>query len=283
MAEQEGSCRRNVNWYENRCFSVANRSVAWHYAIRFRSTVSTVFEAHDFMARVPPFLKCIILMMLLAGVGVAATSLLETTGMDLRWAGAFYTEGGANGGWAHARAIPWTTLYNYGELPGLVFGVVCLAVCLLSRAGKAPGKYVKPCLVVVLTLILGPGLAVNGILKNYWGRPRPEDVWADGGPLGYKRVCEQGTPGIGKSFTCGHCSVAFSLSSGAAFYPYHPVAASLALVGGVAYGLMMGVARMAQGGHFPTDVLWSGIIVLAIVNCLYYLVFRIPRTFMDEG
>jgi membrane-associated PAP2 superfamily phosphatase len=30
------------------------------------------------------------------------------------------------------------------------------------------------------------------------------------------------------------------------------------LAGGLSYGLLMGVARMAQGGHFPSDVLWAG-------------------------
>jgi membrane-associated PAP2 superfamily phosphatase len=71
--------------------------------------------------------------------------------------------------------------------------------------------------------------------------------------------------------------MAFSISSAAAFYPYHPVLSIIALATGIAYGIVMGIARMAQGGHFPTDVLWSGIIVLSIVAALYYLVFRIPE------
>jgi len=169
------------------------------------------------MTRGGPLAKCVTLIALLVGIGVAATYFLETTGRDLAWTGMFYTEGGLNGGWIHGREFPWKTLYDYGEIPGVIFGVSCLAVCLGVWAGKVSGKYVRPCLVVILTLVLGPGLAVNGILKNYWGRPRPEDVW--GGGSGYKRVCERGTPGIGKSFTCGHCAVAFSLSSGVAFYP----------------------------------------------------------------
>lgn len=234
------------------------------------------------MARVPPYLKCAIFMLLLAGIGVAATLMMETAGWDLELAGMFYTEGGAKGGWTHARDVPWGLLYDYGEFPGIIFGVMCFALCLASWTGKAPRKYVRPCLVVILTLILGPGLAVNGLLKNYWGRPRPEDVLGRDGRLAYKQVCERGFPGIGKSFTCGHCAVAFSLSSGVAFYPWHPVAASLALVGGCAYGLLMGAARIAQGGHFPTDVLWSGLIVLAFINCLYYLVFRIPEKSADD-
>ena len=81
---------------------------------------------------------------------------------------------------------------------------------------------------------------------------------------------------MGKSFPSGHGSMAYSVASAAAFYPYHPVVAVGALVGGIAFGTLTGAARMAQGGHFATDVLWSGIIVFVVIATLYYLVFRIP-------
>jgi lipid A 4'-phosphatase len=123
---------------------------------------------------------------------------------------------------------------------------------------------------------------VNGLLKNYWGRPRPVEVSALGGDWEYRTVWEPGVPGRGKSFTCGHCSMAFAVGSAAAFAPYFPVAAGAALVASVGYGMVMGVARMAQGGHFPTDVLWSGILVFMIAAALYYLVFRIPES-ADES
>ena len=53
---------------------------------------------------------------------------------------------------------------------------------------------------------------------------------------------------------------------------------SLILVGVMAYGMLSGVARVMQGGHFPTDVLWSGILILMIVATLYFLVLRIPES-----
>jgi len=33
----------------------------------------------------------------------------------------------------------------------------------------------------------------------------------------------------------------------------------------------MGVARMVQGGHFPSDVLWAGGMVYLVGLSLYYL------------
>ena len=37
------------------------------------------------------------------------------------------------------------------------------------------------------------------------------------------------------------------------------------------YGILMGVARMAQGGHFPSDVLWAWGMVYLVGVALYYL------------
>ncbi|MBI5570514.1 MAG: phosphatase PAP2 family protein [Desulfomonile tiedjei] len=210
--------------------------------------------------------------------GIVATVLLDRGDADLAWTGAFYIPGGSNGGWPWARAQPWAFLYDYGELPPLILLAAALGLYAACRVGRAPRQYARPCLVIILTIALGPGLLVNGLLKNYWGRPRPVEVSALGGDWEYRSVWEPGTPGRGKSFTCGHCSMAFALGSAAAFAPYFPIASGAALVASVGYGALMGVARMAQGGHFPTDVLWSGILVFMIVAALYYLVLRIPES-----
>ena len=224
-----------------------------------------------------PRLRGVIIILSLFGFGVCATWLLESTGTDLAWTAQFYRPGGADGGWIHARELPWAALYDYGELPGWVMVAAAAALYAGTWLGKVPARYRSCCLVILLTVALGPGLAVNGILKSSWGRPRPVEIAAFGGPRDFQNVWEVGVPGQGKSFTCGHCAMAFSLASVAALYPYHPVISIAALAGGIAYGIIMGIARMAQGGHFPTDVLWSGIIVLSIVAALYYLVFRIPE------
>ncbi len=213
----------------------------------------------------------------LFALGIAGTVLLDVTGKDFAWTGAFYDWGSPHEGWMSARWTPWALLYDYGELPGIVLAVVGLTGCVAARLGKVPQQYAKPCLVVVLTVILGPGLLVNGILKNNWGRPRPQDVAAFGGQAAYRTVSEPGGPGMGKSFPCGHCSMGFSFASGAAFFPYHPVIGVGSLVAGIAFGTLLGFARIAQGGHFPTDVLWSGVLVLMLIAGLYYFVFRIPE------
>jgi len=132
-------------------------------------------------------------------------------------------------------------------------------------------------MVVVLTFALGPGLIVNGLLKEFWGRPRPADLAMFGGSAQYRAVWPPAGPGAGKSFSSGHVATAFALCSGASFYSLHPSLSGAALVVGLSYGLLMGLARIAQGGHFPTDVLWSGVIVLSVLTWLHFLVLRIPE------
>jgi lipid A 4'-phosphatase len=223
-----------------------------------------------------------IIIAVLLGFGFVATAVINAAGIDLAWTGAFYREGGPHGGWIYGHDAPWKAIYAYGEIPGILLAVVSLVLAMAARLGKLPRHYLKPALVVVLTVAIGPGLLVNGILKPYWGRPRPQEVKVFGGTQDFRPVQRPSGPGGGKSFTCGHCSVAFSIVSAASFYPCHPALAGVALGAGLVYGIAAGEARMAQGGHFPSDVLWSGIIVFVVAVFFHWVVFRIPEEAKEE-
>ncbi|MBI5250293.1 MAG: phosphatase PAP2 family protein [Desulfomonile tiedjei] len=224
-----------------------------------------------------PRTKAIVVIVALLLLGVAGTVALDIINADRTWTGYFYTPGGPRGGWAHGRDFPWALLYDYGEIPALAMLAAALVLLIASIKSKISRKYARPCLVVILTVVIGPGLFVNGIFKNYWGRPRPVETSQLGGEWEYRKVWEPGTPGRGKSFPCGHCSMAFSVASGVAFFPLHPAIAVGALVVGMSYGTVMGIARMAQGGHYPTDALWAAVMILVLITGLYYLIFRVPE------
>jgi len=229
------------------------------------------------MISVRPWVRGVVIICCLVIAGLALTAWIESANRDLSWARLFYEEGGPHGGWIYARDYPWCWIYDYGEIPAIVMAIVALGAYIAARLGKVRGEYAKPCLVIILTVVLGPGLMVNGLLKHFWGRPRPSDLLVFGGNHVYRKASEPGAIGEGKSFTCGHCSMAFAVASAGAFYPYHPVVAVIAITGGIVFGTAAGAARMIQGGHFLTDVLWSAIIVFVIITALYYLVFRIPE------
>jgi len=125
---------------------------------------------------------------------------------------------------------------------------------------------------MVVLLLLGPGLLVNTVLKDGWGRPRPREVAQFGGHRAFHNPWERGVPGEGKSFPSGHGASAFYLAM--PFFVLrrrYPRAALRVFVFGMLYGAVMGVARIAQGGHFVSDILWAwGVVHLTAVT-LYYL------------
>jgi membrane-associated PAP2 superfamily phosphatase len=118
----------------------------------------------------------------------------------------------------------------------------------------------------VLVIAIGPGLVVNLIFKDHWGRPRPMHITQFGGEYQYIPPLQIGdTPD--KSFVCGHCSVGY------AFFALYFLAQNYR----VAYFLLtlglawtMGFTRMTSGGHFVSDILWSGYLVFLVAFALYY-------------
>jgi len=191
----------------------------------------------------------------------------------------FYT---TSDGWYLGNHQPWKWLYEYGTIPGLVLTVSALfawVTCLM----KTRLHHLRPYfLIIVLTTVIGPGVLVNGILKNYWGRPRPRQVQEFGGQWEYRHLHQPGTPGRGESFTCGHCTMGFLFCSLLVFRRKNTWIAVAGGTSGLILGGLLGAARVVQGAHFPSDVLWSLGIVLMTITSLYYLVLQLPKTHLKK-
>lgn len=220
--------------------------------------------------------KGILIIIALVLSGLASTSIIYFLNLDLRLSAALHEGRLGETGWLIGKQTPWAEFYRYGEYPAVIMAIAAFISYVLSRVGKFPVKFSKPCLVIVLTVVLGSGLLVNGILKSCWGRPRPADIIEFGGTASYRSVFSPAGPGGGKSFVCGHCANAFAIASGASFFPYFPRLAGLFMGLGLSLGLIASFARIAQGGHYLSDTVWAGIIVLVIIAWLYFCVFKIP-------
>ncbi|MEQ9449716.1 MAG: phosphatase PAP2 family protein, partial [Rhodospirillaceae bacterium] len=114
---------------------------------------------------------------------------------------------------------------------------------------------------LMLTLLIGPGLIVEAILKPNWGRARPKDLEIFGGdavftPPGW--VAEECARNC--SFVSGHAALAFWVTAYAWLLPRKWRLAGILV--GTAFGLAMGFVRVAQGAHFLSDVIFAGVIVL---------------------
>ncbi|GFO61598.1 hypothetical protein GMST_39230 [Geomonas silvestris] len=207
--------------------------------------------------------------LLALAVLVGATALCAATGFDLAVEQRFYL---AAPDWGIGNLDPWRALYRFGVWPAYLLSGGALLLLVAGFFSAKALLYRKSALLMVLLMLIGPGLLVNAIFKDHWGRPRPRQMQVFGGDRQFHQPWERGIDGAGRSFPSGHASAAFYLIA-----PYFVLRARdrrrarLALAAGLAYGALMGIARMAQGGHFPTDVLWAGGIDYLVGLALYYL------------
>jgi membrane-associated PAP2 superfamily phosphatase len=205
----------------------------------------------------------------------AATVVFRATGLDLAVADAFREPCCS---WPVAEQPLWRLLYRYGVFAGVLLAAGALVTFTLSY--WYPSRLLawrRPALFLVLVAALGPGLLINVVFKDHYGRPRPREVQELGGQERFLPVWTKGSDPQAKSFPCGHCSMGFYLST-----PYlvlrrrrRKTAIAVGLLG-LAYGGLMGVARMAAGGHFLSDVVWAGGMTWLVAIGLY-LVLDVDR------
>lgn len=119
---------------------------------------------------------------------------------------------------------------------------------------------------LLLSLLLGPGLMVNEVLKEHWGRARPHQVTDFGGQKPFTPAlqpaanCEHNC-----SFVSGHSAIGFWwLALGLVWPAWRWRAMALGLV----LGGLLGLARVMQGGHFASDVIFSFLAVWGTAELL---------------
>lgn len=167
----------------------------------------------------------------------------------------FYQTGGQ--GWYLGKQPLWVWLHAYGTIPGVILTLLALSVWIAGFYIRQLSPWRRPCLVVVLTTILAAGLLVNAVLKQYWGRPRPDQTIAFGGQWEYRPIFPPGTPGKGASFPCGHCTMGFVFLAMAGFRRRSKMLAFSGVATGILLGGLLSACRVVQGAHFVSDTIWS--------------------------
>lgn len=220
---------------------------------------------------------------------LAATAVFRYTPLDCTVCGLFF---GGNGQWPMLEAQPFHFFYEYGPIPGYVIGVVGIVVWLVGlifhRDIARRGFF---CMMLVL---LGPGLLVNGVLKPNVQRPRPcqttefggradfTPVFAIGSGLASKTVSQADetdsrhtasttTALVCKSFPSGHASMGFATLAIPFLLRRRRKLYVLSLGLAISWGTLIGISRVVQGRHFPSDVIWAAAIVYLLAVSLYYL------------
>jgi len=169
--------------------------------------------------------------------------------------------------WLLYRSAPWITgSLAVASVSLLITGVMREK----SRRLRLYGTF------ILLCVIIGPGLIINLVLKDHWGRARPRQLVEFGGGSEYSQPLVPFRAG-GKSFPCGHCSVGYLYGLGWwVWRRSHPRRAAASLAAGLTMGTLQGIGRMTDGGHYLSDAAWAALIALGIAHVLYYYVLRVP-------
>jgi membrane-associated PAP2 superfamily phosphatase len=214
-------------------------------------------------------------LVVLLAMAIAATVLFSATDLDVAASRRFYHPELADH-WPVASQPVWRLFYLStpwitGSLAAV--GGALLVAGLVRRRLSRLRLYG---LFVLLSVIVGPGLIVNGLLKDHWGRPRPREIVELGGRMEYAPPLLP-TGSHGKSFPCGHCSVGYLYAVGWWIWRRsRPRWAAASLGTGLVLGTLLGVGRMAAGGHFLSDAVWAGLISFSAAHVFYYYGLRVP-------
>ena len=174
--------------------------------------------------------------------------------LDLWVATRFYDDAGffPAGQWLAVKAV-----YVWAPRVGwllTVWALLVLTIRWLKPERISPGLWRK-CMAWVLVTVLGNGLLVHEGLKNQVGRPRPSQIQEMGGTHSYvpalqlSQSCSRNC-----SFVSGHAAIGFS------FFAFGMWVSRRErrrwLVTGLLLGSAIGWVRMAQGGHFLSDIVF---------------------------
>ena len=200
------------------------------------------------------------------GIAVVVTVVFAVTPLDLAAARFFYRAQGIDH-WPLGTLWPSSVLYQLAPvITASLLGGGILGL-LIGQFREREGLR-RNCIFLIFSVVIGPGLLVNAIFKDHWDRPRPRDVVEFGGSLHYTAPPWRGEGG--SSFPCGHCSVGFLYAAGWwVWRRKRPSWARASLALGLVTGFALGIARMASGAHFLSDIIWSAVIALGVAHLVH--------------
>lgn len=177
--------------------------------------------------------------------------------------------------------------YHSVDVLTVVLLVVLLGLFAYEQIKKTPlvATINKKAVIFLLSffVIIG-GVVVNNTLKEFSGRARPSKVIQFGGVQEFSPPILRGNACSNHncSFSSGHSAFAFSLMVFALLFPLYK---NRIFAATVTYGIFVSLARVAQGGHFLSDTLFSFFAAVFGVQLFYYLFYpdKAPSYYKTNG
>ncbi|WP_411825886.1 phosphatase PAP2 family protein [Luteolibacter sp. AS25] len=200
---------------------------------------------------------------------VIATVLIRVMDTDLLVARYFYA---SDGSWPLEFNPLLSSIFNLGILPAIFVGIAALIILLAGIGNASVARYRKISAYLLIYLIAGCGILTNFLLKDLWGRPRPCQLAEFGGLFEFEPIAWMDLASSGRSFPCGHATMGFYFFAVALAMPTswkrrRAAVFSFALL----LGATLGFARIAQGGHFLSDVIWAAGLMWFFAVGLFHL------------
>ena len=153
-------------------------------------------------------------------------------------------------------------IYTYGLIPGQILFVGSTILFCISFFSHRIIQFRWYALYISLILIVGSGFFGHAVFKKFWNRPRPKQVELFGGKYPY---CSMIRPYTGssdrflRSFPSGHATIGYYFFS--LYFLGKRLSqrwlSRLGLCITSVLGSLIAWARMAQGGHFLSDIVVS--------------------------
>ncbi len=205
----------------------------------------------------------------IATVAVCAVVFMLFPQIDLGIARWFYRPGQ---GFVLDGVEPFAFIHDHLNWIAIAAVLISLGVFVnnLRRGTDTMGLRWRGIVFLLVSLAVGPGLLANTVLKDNWGRARPSQIIEFGGT-------ERFTPAPIVSNQCGHnCSfvagdpsLGFWLIAFALLMRRHR---GIGIAAALTTGAAIGVMRIGEGGHFASDVIFSGLFTSFVVWLLYVLI-----------
>jgi lipid A 4'-phosphatase len=205
------------------------------------------------------------------------TMLFRLTSLDLSISQFIFAAGGNS--WEWGDHVPWKQLFDFGKIPGFLLLLTGLALLAAGFFWSDARRWRASAVFLVLVMLIGPGLVTNLLLKEHWGRPRPRQVQEFGGQYPFEPVLIYDVSSPGRSFPSGHASGAFifvALYFVALFQGWSSRVRWSLFWAGLLFGAAMGMARILQGGHFASDVMWALAVVWLVACVCAAWILRLP-------
>ena len=169
-------------------------------------------------------------------------------------------------------------IYTYGLIPGQLLFIGSVLLFIASFFATRLCRFRWTALYISLTLIIGSGIFGHAIFKQFWTRPRPKQTILFGGKYPY---CPLTSPYVGpsdrflRSLPSGHATMGFYFLS--LFFVGKRLGRRSISRGGLCItaglGTLVAWARLAQGGHFLSDIIVSMILMWMTAYWLDYCMY----------